>query len=497
MQTQKQHAYQLDDLLVAGESQQVLRDGKPLDLPRLSRKFLIALIESAPAPLTQAQIAESVWNGRHVSTDTITQRVRLLRRSLGDDAHQPRYIALERGVGYRIVPPVRLVHLTPAGNQPPVVRDAILRSNTLRVAAILAVVATLCMALFKDTLLTRATPHRQPSTAALAPKTEASLAAQEHFQRGEFYYHRRDAGDLQRAEDNYLQAIALAPRYAAPWVSLAAVNNLKAWNGDLTTGESVIRQQHALNQALSLQPDLAIAHARLGRLVYLSGGPREQGQAHIDRALALAPEDPMVLAIYGGDLELRGENEAAMALVKKVVQLEPTSPLHRINLVNVYLREGLLQNAEGELRTLLNLHPGKKKHFSLAIAQLHLLKHEPQAAMDSLSALLPPEDQYFVHALAYHQLENQRLSDFWLTKLRELETPHAIARHGEAMHYLGRNVPVDETLRRVLSIRTRNPALLREVTRAGEELVQSPFIDQSSPALRSQRMLAVYNLNGR
>lgn len=85
---------------------EVRRKGVSISLPRLSYQLLIALAEAAPNLLTNDQLAEKVWPGRVVTPETLTQRIRLLRQALGDDAHEPRYVAGVRGQGYRILPPV-------------------------------------------------------------------------------------------------------------------------------------------------------------------------------------------------------------------------------------------------------------------------------------------------------------------------------------------------------------------------------------------------------
>ncbi len=41
-----------------------------------------------------------------VNAETVTKRVEIVREALGDDSHEPRYIALVRGHGYRLVVPV-------------------------------------------------------------------------------------------------------------------------------------------------------------------------------------------------------------------------------------------------------------------------------------------------------------------------------------------------------------------------------------------------------
>jgi hypothetical protein len=53
------------------------------------------------------ELLERVWSDEHVSDQTLSQRVLLLRRALGDDAQRPVYVAGERGFGYRLLGPVQ------------------------------------------------------------------------------------------------------------------------------------------------------------------------------------------------------------------------------------------------------------------------------------------------------------------------------------------------------------------------------------------------------
>ena len=49
---------------------------------------------------------EQVWPRQVVGVETVTQRIKLLRKALGDNASQPRYVVGERRRGYRILVPV-------------------------------------------------------------------------------------------------------------------------------------------------------------------------------------------------------------------------------------------------------------------------------------------------------------------------------------------------------------------------------------------------------
>ena len=93
----------IGDLLLDTPRREVRRGSELLKLPKLSFRMLLCLAESAPAVVSHDELVEQVWEGRIVSPETVTQRVKLLRAALGDDAANPKYIALVRGEGYRLL----------------------------------------------------------------------------------------------------------------------------------------------------------------------------------------------------------------------------------------------------------------------------------------------------------------------------------------------------------------------------------------------------------
>lgn len=53
--------------------------------------------------LSREQLLKSVWNTRFVSEDVLTGAVAAIRKALGDDSKNPRFIETRRGVGYRLI----------------------------------------------------------------------------------------------------------------------------------------------------------------------------------------------------------------------------------------------------------------------------------------------------------------------------------------------------------------------------------------------------------
>jgi TolB-like protein len=99
--------FEFADLTLDTGQRVVFRDALRIPLPKLTYELLLALVDGAPNVLTHQDLAELVWQGRAVTPETLAQRVMLLRRALGDDPSDPRYLRSVRGLGYQLVPIVR------------------------------------------------------------------------------------------------------------------------------------------------------------------------------------------------------------------------------------------------------------------------------------------------------------------------------------------------------------------------------------------------------
>ena len=102
----KAQRYRVGDLLLDVGQKRAWRDDVEVRLPKLSFDLLLMLVRAAPNLVSNDELMEGVWPGIVVSPETVSQRVKLLRGALGDDAHEPRYFAVSRGQGCRLLAPV-------------------------------------------------------------------------------------------------------------------------------------------------------------------------------------------------------------------------------------------------------------------------------------------------------------------------------------------------------------------------------------------------------
>lgn len=119
----------LADLEIEMETRRVWREGEPVALPDKSFELLRYLVERYPETAKHPELMANVWKGLVVSQDTVTQRVKLLRRALGDGGGEARYVASVHGEGYRLAEAPResmaAVGGTPARPRPAIRRMAI------------------------------------------------------------------------------------------------------------------------------------------------------------------------------------------------------------------------------------------------------------------------------------------------------------------------------------------------------------------------------------
>jgi DNA-binding response OmpR family regulator len=84
------------------DARRAWRGDTEIELTSKEFDLLALLVAEAGKVVTREQIMRQVWDSKWWgSTKTLDMHVSWLRRKLGDDAHNPRYITTVRGVGFR------------------------------------------------------------------------------------------------------------------------------------------------------------------------------------------------------------------------------------------------------------------------------------------------------------------------------------------------------------------------------------------------------------
>ena len=92
-------------LILDRAARTVTVDARPLELTRTEFDLLVAMASRPRAALTRRQLIDEVWSeGWYGDDHVLDVHVGHLRKKLGDDANNPRFIRTVRGVGYGMGP---------------------------------------------------------------------------------------------------------------------------------------------------------------------------------------------------------------------------------------------------------------------------------------------------------------------------------------------------------------------------------------------------------
>lgn len=91
-------------LSIDAASREVYSNGEPTELSALEFDLLVALAQRPNRVFTRQQLLERVWGWDYFGVDRVVDvHIGNIRKVLGDDATNPRYIATVRGVGYKFI----------------------------------------------------------------------------------------------------------------------------------------------------------------------------------------------------------------------------------------------------------------------------------------------------------------------------------------------------------------------------------------------------------
>ncbi len=98
---QKPVIYTFFNCVLDLDRRKLLRDEIPQHIEPQVFDLLVLLIQANGRTVTKDEIVEQIWNGRAISDDAITSRIKTARKAIGDDGRTQRFIRTLPKVGYR------------------------------------------------------------------------------------------------------------------------------------------------------------------------------------------------------------------------------------------------------------------------------------------------------------------------------------------------------------------------------------------------------------
>jgi DNA-binding winged helix-turn-helix (wHTH) protein len=106
--------FRFERFFLDASDRRLRRDEVPVELNARYLDALALLVREAGKLVSKDRFLEEVWRGVPVTDEALTQCIKTLRRQLGDDAADPRFIETVPKHGYRFIAPVEAVGDEPA-----------------------------------------------------------------------------------------------------------------------------------------------------------------------------------------------------------------------------------------------------------------------------------------------------------------------------------------------------------------------------------------------
>lgn len=205
------------------------------------------------------------------------------------------------------------------------------------------------------------------SAPASVARSTNDLTAYQLYLQGRQHWNRRTAEDLRRAVELHAQARERDPAFALAELGLAEAYAVMPSIGILSREESFGKAKEHAQRALSLEPDLAEAHATLG-LVYSDWEWKwDDATRAFERAIAIKPGYATAHQWFAVHLRRVGRMEEALREARLARDLDPLSLVIRSCLGDSYFDLRDWERAEAEYRGMLRMDPEFiGTHLSLA-----------------------------------------------------------------------------------------------------------------------------------
>ena len=195
--------------------------------------------------------------------------------------------------------------------------------------------------------------------ARLVGEATASTEAHEAYLRGRYFWNQRTAESIRTAISEFQRAVDLDSNYAEAYSGLAdsylIIDNyvFRTMPDYRTNSELGLA---AAQRAVSLRPDLGMAHASLGFGLWMVGD-WENAERELERAIELNPGYAIAHMWRAFVLSSTGRADEAVGPAQRALELDPVSRVISLVSGEVFLLGGRMEEAIEQLRETIGLAP--------------------------------------------------------------------------------------------------------------------------------------------
>ena len=236
------------------------------------------------------------------------------------------------------------------------------------------------------------------------------------YLQGYYFFQRHTDKDRGMAAAYYKRATQLDPSYALAWAGLSGVLEWQASRGIIPAEEGNRLAREAVERALTLNPNLATAHAQMGRIKERVDFDWAGADASFQEAIAVEPENLESVRLAATSAALRGRFDEALRLDRRAVELDPLSGDSWERLAETEFFMAQLDEAAAHAQKALELspdvYPGR-----ILLSEIYVIQGRPQNALTEIESAHYEPLHAFPQAIAYYALHRERESDAALSEL--------------------------------------------------------------------------------
>jgi DNA-binding winged helix-turn-helix (wHTH) protein len=310
-----QDDFHLNEWAVKPQLNSISANGKTIRLEPKVMEVLVCLAGRAGEVVSKESIIQQVWSDRFVTDEVLTTAVFQLRKALGDEARNPRFIQTISKKGYRLIATVSFER-APSNDGEGNSALARLRRWRKPLVAAAAFGLLIAAAVLKIGLLTSKENRRAP---------QQNAEAYGEYLKGRNLQNDRTEEGLKRAIAHFERAVELDASFALAYSSLADFHHLLASHNYLRPEEGYPRAKEAALKAIELDDRSAQAHAALAISLLVYDWNWVEAESHFKKALSLDENCAQAHNLYAQYLWAAGRLDEALIEAKRARELDPAS----------------------------------------------------------------------------------------------------------------------------------------------------------------------------
>lgn len=246
-------------------------------------------------------------------------------------------------------------------------------------------------------------------------RTENSDAHMQYLQ-GQYYFQQDSRDGLAKAVEFYKRALALDQTYAPAWASLSWAYNRQVANGYAMMDATLPKAVEAANNAIRYDPNFGFGYAALALTQIFGKHAWAEGAANFSKAVALDPGNAISVASWSHVERAIGHEAKALELSRQAIELDPLNLVIRKYHARTLLHAGRLEEAEREMRKVLDLNPALPgAHHDLG--RILLAEGRSSEALAEFEAESDPGWHIFGPPLGLHAVGRDREAQAAFAKL--------------------------------------------------------------------------------